>query len=244
MSSRGGSSRSWRRCPAGREGRARPTAARAGPGRCHRRRGVWDGRPDRDGHPVTEPPRSRRSPCARRSCPSPVMRSTASSRTGRWTRGSSITSPRPTSRPWPCSPSRIGGMARSTTTRTGSGTSTATSGGGSSARRRTAEPASSSCTRASAPTRIRQFYTEPEAQTRWIEVLVGLVEDLGLDGINVDVESLPREHVLDYGLFVGRLRVALRERLPNAQVSVATQANDLGRRWPPGPRSPVRTASS
>ena len=74
----------------------------------------------------------------------------------------------------------------------------------------------------------RQFYTEPDAQARWIEVLVDLVERLGLDGVNVDVEGLPAEHVLDYGIFVGRLREALRAQLPDAQVSVATQANDTG----------------
>ncbi len=74
----------------------------------------------------------------------------------------------------------------------------------------------------------RQFYTEPEAQDRWIEVLVDLVVELGLDGINVDVESLPREHVLDFGAFVGRLREALRAWVPDGQVSVATQANELG----------------
>lgn len=74
----------------------------------------------------------------------------------------------------------------------------------------------------------RQFHAEPKAQARWIEVLVGLVDDLGLDGVNVDVESLPPDLVLDYGLFVGRLRDALRARLPKAQVSVATQANELG----------------
>ena len=74
----------------------------------------------------------------------------------------------------------------------------------------------------------RQFYTEPDAQARWIEVLVDLVERLGLDGVNVDVEGLPAEHVLDYGAWVGRLRDALRARLPEAQVSVATQANATG----------------
>jgi hypothetical protein len=74
----------------------------------------------------------------------------------------------------------------------------------------------------------RQFYTEPEAQARWIEVLVDLVDELGLDGVNVDVERLPLEHVLDYGAFVGRLRTALRVRSPDAEVSVATQANELG----------------
>jgi hypothetical protein len=74
----------------------------------------------------------------------------------------------------------------------------------------------------------RQFYTEPKAQARWIEVLTGVVDDLGLDGVNVDVENLPPELVLDYGAFVGRLREALRKRLPKAQVSVSTQANEVG----------------
>jgi spore germination protein YaaH len=78
------------------------------------------------------------------------------------------------------------------------------------------------------PGKNRQFYTEPEAQGRWIEVLVDLVDELGLDGVNVDVEGLPLEHVLDFGGFVGRLREALRARLPDAQLSVATQANELG----------------
>ena len=78
------------------------------------------------------------------------------------------------------------------------------------------------------PDKNRQFYTEPEAQERWIEVVVDLVDELGLDGVNVDVERLPVEHVLDFGAFVGRLREALRARMPEAQVSVATQANELG----------------
>lgn len=78
------------------------------------------------------------------------------------------------------------------------------------------------------PDKNRQFYTEPEAQARWIEVLVDLVDELGLDGVNVDVERLPVEHLLDYGAFVSRLRTALRARVPDAQLSVATQANELG----------------
>jgi hypothetical protein len=78
------------------------------------------------------------------------------------------------------------------------------------------------------PDKNRQFYTAPDAQSRWIEVLVDLVDELGLDGVNVDVERLPVEHLLDYGGFIGRLRTALRARLPDAQVSVATQANELG----------------
>ncbi len=74
----------------------------------------------------------------------------------------------------------------------------------------------------------RRFYTEPDAQARWIEELVDLADEIGVDGINVDVELLPAEHVLDYGAFVGRLRAALRQRVPDAQVSVATQANERG----------------
>ena len=77
-------------------------------------------------------------------------------------------------------------------------------------------------------TKNRRFYDEPEAQERWIEEIIGLVEELDLDGINVDVEALPFDLVADYGAFVGRLRTALRERRPDAQVSVATQANEVG----------------
>lgn len=74
----------------------------------------------------------------------------------------------------------------------------------------------------------RQFYGDEKAQERWIDEIIGLVEELELDGINVDVEALPIELVADYGAFVGRLRTALRERRPDAQVSVATQANEVG----------------
>jgi spore germination protein YaaH len=74
----------------------------------------------------------------------------------------------------------------------------------------------------------RRFYTEPDAQARWIDELVRLVDDLGADGINVDVEALPAEHVVDYAAFIGRLRTALRERTPDGQVSVATTANERG----------------
>ncbi len=74
----------------------------------------------------------------------------------------------------------------------------------------------------------RQFYADPAAQAAWIDVLVGLVGDLDLDGINVDVEALPPELVMDYAAFVGRLRTALRAAHPDAQVSVATQANEVG----------------
>ena len=77
-------------------------------------------------------------------------------------------------------------------------------------------------------TKNRRFYDNPKAQDRWIDEVIGLVEELDLDGINVDVEALPIDLVDDYGAFVSRLREALRERRPEAQVSVATQANEVG----------------
>jgi spore germination protein len=77
-------------------------------------------------------------------------------------------------------------------------------------------------------TKNQRFYTEPEAQARWITELVALAKDLGVDGINVDVEGLPLEFVPAYGLFVGRLRDALRAEIPEGQVSVATTANERG----------------
>jgi spore germination protein YaaH len=77
-------------------------------------------------------------------------------------------------------------------------------------------------------TKNDRFYTEPEAQERWLGELVALVEELELDGVNVDVEGLPSEHVEAYAAFVGRLREGLRERDPEATVSVATQGNLRG----------------
>jgi spore germination protein YaaH len=77
-------------------------------------------------------------------------------------------------------------------------------------------------------TKNERFYREPASQARWTEELVDLVVELGLDGVNVDVESLPGDRVTEYAAFVGTLRTALREQLPEAQVSVSTQANLRG----------------
>jgi spore germination protein YaaH len=49
-----------------------------------------------------------------------------------------------------------------------------------------------------------------------------------VDGLNVDVEQLAIGDIPAYGLFVGRLREALRVAIPKAQVSVATTANEGG----------------
>jgi spore germination protein YaaH len=73
-----------------------------------------------------------------------------------------------------------------------------------------------------------RFFSEPDARERTIAELVELAGQLGVNGINVDVELLGIEHIPAYGDFVGRLRAALREAIPEADVSVATTANQRG----------------
>jgi spore germination protein YaaH len=72
------------------------------------------------------------------------------------------------------------------------------------------------------------FFSDQGARERTISELVALAKDIGVDGINVDVELLGIEHIPAYGDFVGRLRTAVREAIPGGQVSVATTANQRG----------------
>ena len=71
----------------------------------------------------------------------------------------------------------------------------------------------------------RFFGGKVETQDKVIRSLVAFADEIGVDGINVDVEQLDGEFVPAYGAFVGRLRDALREKHPKAEVSVATTAN-------------------
>jgi hypothetical protein len=71
----------------------------------------------------------------------------------------------------------------------------------------------------------RFFGGKIATQDKVIKGLVTFAGEIGVDGINVDVESLDTEFVPAYGAFVGRLRDALRAAKPKAQVSVATTAN-------------------
>jgi hypothetical protein len=71
----------------------------------------------------------------------------------------------------------------------------------------------------------RFFGGKVETQDKVIRSLVDFADEIGVDGINVDVELLDGEFVPAYGAFVGRLRDALREKHPKAEVSVATTAN-------------------
>jgi spore germination protein YaaH len=72
------------------------------------------------------------------------------------------------------------------------------------------------------------FFGDGAAQDRAISELVGLADDLGVDGINVDVELLDLEDVAAYGAFVGRLRAAFRADDDARSVSVATGAGVRG----------------
>jgi hypothetical protein len=76
--------------------------------------------------------------------------------------------------------------------------------------------------------RNRRLFESSTLQAAVTASLVGLADTLGVDGINVDVESLDPLLVPAYGGFIGSLRSALRAGDPARQVSVATTANPLG----------------
>jgi spore germination protein YaaH len=67
-----------------------------------------------------------------------------------------------------------------------------------------------------------RFCGDADAQAKTIDELVALTKQLGLDGIDVDVESLAATDIPAYGTFVGRLRSTLRDRVAGARLSVAT----------------------
>lgn len=76
--------------------------------------------------------------------------------------------------------------------------------------------------------RNRRLFARPELQDAVIVALVDLAAELGLDGLNVDVEGLDPRDVPAFGAFVERLRTAARAHDPSWQVSVATAAGGLG----------------
>jgi hypothetical protein len=63
---------------------------------------------------------------------------------------------------------------------------------------------------------------------RTVDELVSLAVDLGVDGINVDVEQLDDLDRGAYGEFLGALGGALRSRQPGATLTVATEASLRG----------------
>ena len=72
------------------------------------------------------------------------------------------------------------------------------------------------------------FFTDPTAMANAASAISGLVQAEGLDGVNLDVESLNNENFAAYGTFVGQLRTALRSWNPAARVSVATNGSLSG----------------
>jgi hypothetical protein len=76
--------------------------------------------------------------------------------------------------------------------------------------------------------RNRKLFGDLVLQDKVIGSLVALAGNLGLDGINVDVEGLDPLQVAAYGDFVGRLRQAVVAADAADRVSVATQANEQG----------------
>ena len=76
--------------------------------------------------------------------------------------------------------------------------------------------------------RNARFFASQEVQDATIASLVALSTELGIDGINVDIEQLDLELVPAYASFVQRLRAAAVAADPTAQVSVATTAGRSG----------------
>jgi spore germination protein YaaH len=76
--------------------------------------------------------------------------------------------------------------------------------------------------------RNERFFGSLEVQDVTIAGLVGLADRIGADGINVDVEQIGVDLVPAYGLFVGRLRDALRAANSDGLVSASTTAGRTG----------------
>jgi spore germination protein len=77
----------------------------------------------------------------------------------------------------------------------------------------------------------RLFGDDPKAQLRRARAtreLAALASDLGVDGINVDVELIDGDYNDGYAAFVAGLRTALRQANPHATVTVATTAGHGG----------------
>ena len=156
------------------------------------------------------------------------MRSTASCRTGRWKATSSSTSrgtPLTTLGLFSVTAAKNGKID---TSQTGFGRVTGEVG------RRLARAAQDEGARVElvftsfGEAKNRRFFSDAKAQAATIKGLVDLVDEMALDGIDVDVESLPVNDIGAFGGFVGDLRKALRDRIDGAQVSVATSSGLRG----------------
>ena len=76
--------------------------------------------------------------------------------------------------------------------------------------------------------RNTRLFEDVERQDAVIESLVELMDETGVDGINVDVEALDPTLLPAYGAFVERLRTAVLRQDGDARVTVATGAGPTG----------------
>ncbi len=72
------------------------------------------------------------------------------------------------------------------------------------------------------------FFSTPSAMAAAAANISALVQAEGLDGVNLDVESLYNEDFAAYGTFVGQIRTALRSWNAAARASVATNGGVSG----------------
>ncbi len=73
-----------------------------------------------------------------------------------------------------------------------------------------------------------QFLSDPQAQTTFIANAIALLQQLGADGVSIDIEGLSGTYFSAYGAFVAAVRQAVLTYDPAGQVSVATNANTSG----------------
>jgi spore germination protein YaaH len=76
--------------------------------------------------------------------------------------------------------------------------------------------------------RNQRLFASLPVQDATIASLVSMAASIGVDGIDVDIEQLPDDLIPDYGAFVGRLHDALRARIHDGGVSVATTSGPTG----------------
>ena len=92
--------------------------------------------------------------------------------------------------------------------------------------------------------RNRRLLESEELQATVIDALVRLATDIGVDGINVDIEALDPTLVPAYGAFVADLRAARSPWTRTPRCRSRRARTRWGRRWPSRRRRPGRTGSS
>jgi hypothetical protein len=74
----------------------------------------------------------------------------------------------------------------------------------------------------------KAFFADPARMEASIASVVRLVGELGMDGVNLDVEGMGPDLVPMYGVFVARLKESIVAANPAGTLSVATTGGELG----------------